>query len=386
MIERLEGLSRRGLRRDPVVLASPCGPRIQVNGREVVSFCSNDYLCLANDPLVKAAAAEAIERWGVGSGASRLISGTMCPHVQLEQELARFKGTESAVVTSSGWMANRLAIHALAGRGDLVLLDKLDHASIIDAALSCGARVRTYPHCDTKRLRALLRRDRASYRRCIIVTDSLFSMDGDLAPLDELVAIKDQYDAVLLVDEAHATGVLGPNGRGAAELFRLEDRIDATVGTLSKAIGTLGGFVAGPRALIDTIRNTGRAYIYTTALPAAVCAAALASLRIIREQPERRERLLSMAEALRNKLVDAGLDVRRSASQIIPVVIGPAEAAVAASRELLDAGLLTPAIRPPTVPRGTSRLRISLCAGHAPGDVNRLAELLPRIVSGVEGA
>ena len=259
MQQTLDSLADRDLLRSPVTVDSACGPVVSINGRQVLCFCSNDYLSLANHPSVRSAARQAIDQWGVGAGASRLICGSTSLHVQLEQQLAAFKQTPDAVVTSTGWMANRVAIRALAAKGDLILCDKLDHASILDAAASSGATVRTYFHRDTNRLETLLGRHRPAARRCLIVTDSVFSMDGDIAPLGDLAALKKKYDAQLLVDEAHATGVLGVAGRGAAELLGVEDDIDATVGTLSKAIGSIGGFVAGPRVLIDIISYTGRA-------------------------------------------------------------------------------------------------------------------------------
>ena len=385
MQQALDSLADRDLLRFPVTVDSACGPVITINGRQVLCFCSNDYLSLANHPTVRLAAREAIDRWGVGAGASRLICGSTLCHVQLERQLAAFKQTPDAVVTSTGWMANRVAICALASKGDLILCDKLDHASILDAAASSGATVRTYLHRDSNRLETLLGRHRAGARRCLIVTDSVFSMDGDIAPLVELAALKRQYGAQLLVDEAHATGVLGAGGRGAGELLGVEDDIDATVGTLSKAIGSIGGFVAGPKALIDTIRNTGRAYIYTTAPPACACAAALAALELIVASPSRSADLLAAAADLRKRLRDAGLNVPdcnpRETTPIIPVMIGDAGRAADIAAQLLDSDILLPAIRPPTVAPGSSRLRISLCASHT-GDqietlVQRLKEFAP---------
>ena len=376
----LDDMAASGLLRRPVQIDSACGPRVRADGRELVCLCSNDYLSLAGDPATKSAAARALETWGVGAGASRLVSGTTAAHVVLERRLAEFKCTDAAVVTSTGWMANRVAVCALAGKGDLILCDKLDHASILDAARSSGASVRTFPHGDVSRAEALLKRHRAEHRRCLIATDSLFSMDGDFAPLCELAELKAAWDAQLLIDEAHATGVIGPRGRGVAELLGVEDKIDVTVGTLSKAIGALGGFVAGPDALIDLIRNTGRAYIYTTALPPVLCAAALEALRIIREQPERRSRVLAMSADLRARLQAGRLSTGRSCSQIIPVLVGGAAEAMAVSRRLLDEGFLVPAIRPPTVARGSSRLRCSVAAGHDPDDLARLADLLIEIL------
>ena len=376
MQRALGALAADDLRRREIVTDSACGPRIRVDGRDVLCLCSNDYLSLAADPAIRRAATEAIERWGLGAGASRLVSGTTAVHVELERRLAEFKQTEAAIVTPTGWMANHVAVHAMSGRGDLVLCDKLNHASILDAARSSGAQVRSFPHRDTERLIRLLERLRNRYRRCLIVTDSLFSMDGDLAPLPRLVEIKRRFDAQLLIDEAHATGVLGPAGRGAAELLEVEGDVDATVGTLSKAIGAMGGFVAGPDVLIDTIRNTGRAYIYTTALPPAICAAAGTAFEVIRSQPQRRHRLLTMADDLRGLLHDAGLETGDSRSQILPIIIGPADRTLAASRQLLERGFFIPAIRPPTVPRGASRLRISLCATHEADDLGRFVEAL----------
>ena len=380
MSAHLAELAAADLLRRPVVLESACGPVVRVDGREVVCLCSNDYLGLADDPEIKRAVIEAVGRWGVGAGASRLVCGTSSVHRELEDRLAAFKHTQAAVVTSTGWMANLVAVRALAGKGDLVLCDKLNHASVLDAAMACGAALRTYPHRDMDRLGELLARHRPACRRCLIVTDSLFSMDGDLAPLAKLVELKKRFDAQLLIDEAHATGVLGPSGRGAAELLAVEDEIDATVGTLSKAIGSMGGFVAGPGVLIDTIRNTGRAYIYTTAPPPAICAGAIRALELIGSQPQRRQRLLELADGLRRDLAAAGLSTLGSCTQIMPVVVGEAGRAMNVSRRLLEAGFLIPAIRPPTVPRGTSRLRISLSWNHQEGDLRRLVGVLAQAV------
>lgn len=376
MQEALERLERTQMLRRPLVAGSACGPRVRVGGRELLCMCSNDYLGLASDPRIKSAAAAAIERWGVGAGASRLVSGTSELHVELERRLAELKGSEAAIVTPTGWMANHAAVHALVGDGDLVLCDKLNHASILDAVRSSGAQWRTYGHCDAARLGQLLDRRRGRHRRCLIVTDSLFSMDGDLAPLGELADLRDRYDALLMIDDAHATGVLGERGRGAAELLGVEGRIDVTVGTLSKALGGLGGFVAGPRALAETIVNTSRAFIYTTALPPALCAAALEALKIVREDPLPRLRLSEMAARLRSALGEAGFDTGASATQIIPIILGEPARAVAVSRALLERGILVPAIRPPTVPPNSSRLRVSLSAAHDDADLERFVAAL----------
>jgi len=378
----LDGLAARNLLRSPVTIDSPVGPTVTIAGRRVLCFCSNDYLSLANHPVVRSAARDAIDRRGVGAGASRLICGTCDYHARLEDRLAAFKRTPAALVTATGWMANRVAIRALAAKGDLILCDKLNHASIIDAAMSSGATLRTYRHCDTNRLETLLARYRGRAKRCLIATDSLFSMDGDIAPLGDLVQLKKRYDAQLLIDEAHATGVLGPTGRGAAELLGVEDDVDAAVGTLSKAIGAMGGFVTGPRALIDTIRSTGRAYIYTTAPPPAICAAALAALDMIIASPTRRTRLLALAADLRSSFATQHESEAASPTPIIPVLIGDAGRAAKIAEQLLEGGILLPAIRPPTVAPGTSRLRISLCAGHSPENVETLVDHLRDLAPG----
>ncbi|MCE5280065.1 MAG: 8-amino-7-oxononanoate synthase [Planctomycetaceae bacterium] len=382
MRKMLEDLAANNLLRRAVILDSAAGPRISVAGRTLLCLCSNDYLGLANDPAVRAAAQEALQRWGVGTGASRLVSGTTALHVQLEERLAAFKGVAGALVTSTGWMANHVAVHALAGPGDLVLCDKLNHASILDAARSSGATMRCYLHADLDRLEGLLKKHRGGHGRCLIATDSLFSMDGDLAPLAQLVELKVRYDAQLLVDEAHATGVIGPRGRGVAEALGVEEHVDATVGTLSKALGAMGGFVAGRAELIDTIRNTGRAYIYTTALPAMICAAAIAALDIVESQPQRRTTLLALGGQLRSGLAAMGIDTGQSASQICPVMIGSAARALTVSAGLMERGFFVVAIRPPTVPRGTSRLRISLSTAHSAQDVSGLIEAIGAVTAG----
>ncbi len=378
MREDLSALRRRGLDRTERVVDSPADARVTVDGVECVNLCGNNYLGLANHPGVRDAAIEAIRQWGVGAGASRLISGTTALHVRLQEALAAFEGTESAIVTSTGWQANACAIAAVAGEGDLILADKLDHASILDAARGCGATFRTYRHGDIGRLRRLLERLRGAHKRCAIVTDGVFSMDGDLAPLAELVAVKKHYDCLLVVDEAHATGVLGPTGRGAAEEAGVAGEVDVTVATLSKALGALGGFVAGRRELIDTIFNAGRAFIYTTALPAAMCAAALAALKIAADEPDRRQRCLDNARHLRAALAEVGIDTGASRSPIIPVMVGDSRAAVELSRAALAEGFLVPAIRPPTVPPGSARLRVTTMATHERDDLSRFADVMAR--------
>ncbi|HOW70241.1 MAG TPA: 8-amino-7-oxononanoate synthase [Phycisphaerae bacterium] len=375
--EQLADLVGRGLHRSLRTVESAPGRHLTADGRRLICFSSNNYLGLAAHPAVALAAKAAIERWGWGSGASALISGYTAAHAELADRLAAFESAEASLVCSTGYQANLAAIRGLAGPGDVILLDKLDHASIIDGARGSGAVVRVCPHRDYAKLRRLLERGGA-FRRRIIVTDSVFSMDGDLADLPRLVELKRRYEAILCVDEAHATGVLGLGGRGAAELMNVAGQVDVTVGTLSKALGGVGGFVAGSRLMIDWLVNTARAFIYTTALPPAACAAAGAALELVRCEPWRRVKVLDLAERMRSALASRGWDTGPSCTQIVPVIVGSSERALRLSGALEREGILVPAIRPPTVPGGGARLRISLSAEHEPEDVAALVQALER--------
>lgn len=373
--DELEELKSRGLHRSLRIIDGIQGPRVTVEGRRCLLFCSNNYLGLAGHPAVLKAASGAITRYGWGSGASRLISGSMRPHRELETKLASFKRREAAILFPSGYMANVGVVSALTGPGDLIVIDKLSHASIIDAARLSGARLRVYPHGNMNKLEAILAAA-AAYRRRLVITDGIFSMDGDLAPLGEMTGLAKRYDAWIMVDEAHATGVLGEHGRGAAEFLGVEENIPLSMGTLSKALGGAGGFVTGPELLIDLLRNRARSFIYTTAPPPALCAAAIAAIEIVEREPDRRRRLLRNAELLREGLRALGLDTMESAFHIIPVIIGDARNAVNLSEKLFGKGILAPAIRPPTVPRGTSRLRLSVTTGHTEEDIYYLLDNL----------
>ena len=376
--EQLADLSARGLRRRLREVESRSGTRLTVEGRQLICFSSNDYLGLAHHPRVVAAAREALDHWGWGAGASRLVSGHTELHRALETRLAAFKRTEAALVCSTGYQANLAAVRGLAGPGDVLLIDKRNHASIVDAARGSGAKLRVFGHRDYGRLEELLGRSAGAGRR-VIVTDSLFSMDGDFADLPRLVELKHRYDALLCVDEAHATGVYGPGGRGLAEMMGVEAEIDVVVGTLSKALGGMGGFVAASAVFIDWLVNRAGAFVYTTALPPAACGAARAALDLVEAEPDRRGRLLSLAASVRSALGDRrGLDLAGSSSPIVPVVVGDAAAAVRLSQALEQASIFVPAIRPPTVPAGSARLRISLSADHTREDVDRLLAALDR--------
>ena len=359
----LARLEDRGLRRKLAARVGGQSTRIVLNGRTLVNFGSNDYLNLAADPRLIRAAVEAVSQEGFGSGASPLISGHGRTHQLLEERLARFEGTEAGLVFSSGFAANSGTIAALVSSGHVVFTDRKNHASLLDGCRLSRADVKVYPHGDLGRLEDLLGRHARQERR-LIVTDSLFSMDGDLAPLAELADLAERHHAMLMIDEAHATGVFGEHGRGVAEYLNVKDRVDVKVGTLSKALGSAGGYVAGSRPLIDWLTNRARPYVFSTAGPAASSAAAAAALDVVRGEPHRRQELLAQAAQFRKTLVQRGFNIGKSASQIIPVRVVDSRRAAELSAKLATAGLFVPAIRPPTVPDGEACLRVSLTFGH----------------------
>lgn len=355
---------------------------IEVQGQRYVHFASNDYLGLSTDPRLVAAANRVAAESGWGSGASPLLTGRSPAHAQLEQALAAWEATEAALLFSSGYAANVGAITALCGPGDTIFSDAKNHASIIDGCRLSRAEVRVYRHGDVDHLADLLSLTPGEGGR-LIVTDSLFSMDGDCAPLPQLVELARAHHAMLMVDEAHATGVFGQRGTGLAEAQGVADAIDIKVGTLSKALGSVGGFVAGTRPLIDLLANRARSYIFSTSMPAAVCGAAHAALQIVRDEPDRRERLLQRSAELRATLAAQGWDVGTTTSQIIPLIVGDEQSALEVAAQLRERGLWLPAIRPPSVARGESRLRLSLSYAHSDAVIARLVESLEGLVTHV---
>lgn len=375
----LASLEARGLRRALEPLGSAQGPVVRVGGRSLVNLCSNDYLGLAADPRLREAAARAALEEGAGSGAARLVVGDLPIHGALERRLAAFKGAEAALLFNTGYHANAGVPGALAGKGDAIFSDALNHASIIDGCHLSRAEVVRYRHADAEDLDALLARTAA--RRKLVVTDSIFGMDGDAAPLAEIAEVCERHGAMLYVDEAHAAGVLGPTGAGLAEAVGVKDRVDAHMGTLGKALGSFGAYVAGSRRLVELLVSRARTFVFTTALPPAACGAALAALDVLAAEPERRERLRALAARMKAGLAAQGFDVSRVVAPIFPVVLGSEERALAASRAMRERGFHVKAIRPPTVPRGTSRLRVSLTATHTEAQVDAflgaLAEVLP---------
>ncbi len=374
----------RSRRRRTVEAREPGGVRVNVEGRECLSFCSNDYLGLADHPRIVAAFCEAARRWGVGSGASHLVSGHDAEHHVLEEELARFVARPRALLFSTGYMANLAVASVLVGRGDHVLEDRLNHASLLDAGLASGARFARYAHADVAALRKRLALIGAT-ARTLVMTDGVFSMDGDIAPLREIAAACRETDAPLLVDDAHGFGVLGAMGAGSVEEAGLGvDDVPILMCTLGKAVGTFGAFVAGSPVLIESLLQRARTYLYTTALPPAVAAATRESLRVMRDEPWRRSRVLEHAARFRAGLADLGLPSLPSRTPIQPVLIGEEAAAVAASSALFEQGFWVPAIRPPTVPVGTSRLRFTFSASHTSAQVEQLLAALRELrTSGV---
>jgi len=377
--KELQELENGGLLRKLRLLEGAQDPKVVVEGREVLNLCSNNYLGLANDARVKKAAQDAVEKYGVGSGASRLITGNMELHEQLEKKIAQFKGTESALLFNTGYMANAGTISALMDRGGIIFSDKLNHASIVDGIILSRAEYKRYPHGDFKTLEKMLKSSKG-YQKKLIVTDSIFSMDGDIAPLPEITELAEKYDAWLFVDEAHATGVLGKNGRGAVEHFALEGPdIDIQMGTLSKAVGTFGAFVCGSKYLIDYLINKSRSFIYTTALPPAVCAASITALDIIQNEPERRQRLWQNTELMKKGLDGLGFDTMGSQTPIIPIATKDIQTTVDFSRKLFEEGIFALGIRPPTVPDGASRLRVTVTSEHTTQDLQNTLDIFSKI-------
>ncbi len=376
--EYLNDLLASGLYRRMHTLAVSAGRRIKIDGRELVSFASNDDLGLARHPEVVEAAAAAIHADGAGTGAARLVQGNFACHDELEERIARFHKTEAALVFPTGYMTNVGVISSLIDVDDVIISDELNHASIIDGCRLAGATISVYPHKDLAMLEQALEEYELS-PKSLVVTESLFSMDGDIAPLDRIVALAESHNALTLVDDAHALGVLGETGRGALEWAGIEGRVDFIVGTLSKALGALGGFAAGSAEFVDFLRNRARSFIYTTSLPSSICAAASKALEIIENDPAPRERLWSNIRHFKAALREAGIKPLCEETNIIPIVIGTAEDASAASEKLFEAGFFVPAIRPPTVPEHSSRLRIAMTAAHTFEEIDSFVAALKKV-------
>jgi len=384
--ETVNHLRAKHLLRRLTAIDSVSSASVTIHGEKRLSFCSNNYLGLANHPKLKAAAIEAVQIWGVGTGASRLVSGNIRLYGALEEKIAAMKSCEKALVFNSGYTANVGILSALIKENDLVLFDRLNHASLIDgvklscSAASAGGKLRVYRHKDMKQLQLLLSQ-RPAHQKAMIVTDGIFSMDGDIAPLAEIVALADQYDAIIYLDDAHATGVLGPTGKGTSEHFHLHSDRIIQMGTLSKALGGFGGFVAGSDLLISYLINKARSLLYTTALPPSVLATAIAALALTEEEPVHREKLWINTNHFRKDVMALGYNTCGSETPIVPLLIGEADVAVTFSKRLMEEGIYIPAIRPPTVKNGQSRLRVTLMATHTKEQVDVLILKLKEIGS-----
>lgn len=373
--DELKRLREESLFREPRNVTPLGNGRCRITGQSLIDFGSNDYLDLATSDRLKEATASAVQEYGVGARASALVSGMHEEYQRLAHTLADFEGSDDALLFPTGYMANVGTISALVGPEDTVFCDRLNHASLVDGCRLSRSRFRIYPHADMSLLKRELQKVKSV--RKLIVTDGLFSMDGDLAPLPDLWELAEKNDAMLLVDEAHTTGVFGEKGRGSVEHFELEDKPILRVGTLSKAIGCLGGFVTGSKDLIDFLRNRARTQIYATGLPAGICAAASAAIDHISSQPEQRCHLHQLSDLLRSLLHKQGIEYASgSCGPIVPVILKDADRAVAVSESLQETGFFVPAIRPPTVPAGTSRLRITISAAHTEGDIQSLVSKL----------
>jgi 8-amino-7-oxononanoate synthase len=383
--EELEALRKRALDRHLREVSSGQGPEVKIGGRRFINFSSNDYLGLANDPRLREAATAAIDEFGVGAGASRLITGTLSPHLRLERALAKWKGTEATLCFSSGYAAALGTIPALVGKDDVVILDKLCHASLIDGAKLSGAALRVFPHNHVGKLESHLEWARREHpgKRVLIITESVFSMDGDRARLRELIELKKRFGALLMLDEAHAIGVIGPNGRGLAAAENISEEVDVQMGTLSKALGASGGYICGSRPLIEWLINRARSFIYSTAPPPVIAAAALAAVDFL-ASPEGEERRLLLRERIRlmqELLPRAGLEGEDVAarSAIFPLIVGNEKAALDLAAALQTEGFLVPAIRYPTVAKGAARLRITVTASHEEAQIHALCEAIKRL-------
>ncbi len=373
---RLDELKQLGLHRRMRMVSGPQGPRVVLDGKPVLLLCSNNYLGLADHPRVREAAADAAMRWGVGSGASRLVSGTMTIHRRLEERLAEFKGSEACLLFGSGYLANAGIVGALAGRDEVVFSDELNHASIIDGCRLARAEVFVYDHGDVDHLEWGL--SQAHGRGALIVTDGVFSMDGDVAPLAEIVELARRYDVRVMVDEAHGTGTVGPAGRGAVAEAGVGDEVDVIVGTLGKALGSYGAYACCSAELVAWLTNAARTLIYSTAPPPPAMAGALAALELLAEEPRRVERLQRNARVLRDELAREGWDTAGSSTHIMPLIVGDAELAVRMAEAAIDRGVFAQAIRPPTVAEGTSRLRVAVMATHGRDELRQAARVLAR--------
>ncbi|RCK75560.1 MAG: 2-amino-3-ketobutyrate coenzyme A ligase [Anaerolineae bacterium] len=377
--DEIEALKTSGLYNRIRTLSSPQGAWLVVDGKKVLNFCSNNYLGLANHPKVVQAAREAMEKYGVGPAAVRTIAGTMDLHVELEKRLAAFKGVESAITFQSGFNANLATIPALVGKDDVIFSDELNHASIIDGCRLSGAKIVRYNHCDPQDLEKALFEERRNHPRALVVTDGVFSMDGDIAPLDQIYEVTKKHDAILMVDDAHGEGVLGRGGRGIVDHYQLHGKVDVEIGTLSKAFGVVGGVVAGNSLIVEWLRQRGRPFLFSSAMTVPDTAACLASLEILESSTELVDRLWENTRFFKEEMRKAGFDLGKSVTPITPVMLGEAPLAQEFSKALFEEGVFAMAIGFPTVPRGKARIRVMISAAHQKEDLERGLEIFIKV-------
>jgi len=377
--EELENLHKTGFYNKIRTISSPQGAWLVVDGKKVLNFCSNNYLGLANHPKLIKAATEAMQKYGVGPGAVRTIAGTMDLHLELEKRMAAFKRVEAAITFQSGFSANGATIPALVGKEDVVFSDELNHASIIDGCRLSGARIVRYDHCSPESLKAVIRKHNGDYRRALIITDGVFSMDGDYAPLDKLVEVAEAYEIMTMVDDAHGEGVLGEGGRGIVDHFHLHGRVDIEVGTFSKAFGVMGGVVAGNATIIEWLRQRGRPFLFSSAVTVPDTAACIAAVDLLEESTELVDRLWSNANYFKKKMRGMGFDTGKSMTPITPVMLGDVSLAREFSRKLYDKGVFAMALGFPTVPRGKARIRVMISAAHTQDDLDKSLEAFSKV-------
>jgi len=377
--DEIETLKTSGLYNRIRTLSSPQGAWLLVDGKKVLNFCSNNYLGLANHPKVIQAAREAMDKYGVGPAAVRTIAGTMDLHVELERRLAAFKGVESAITFQSGFNANLATIPALVGKEDVIFSDELNHASIIDGCRLSGAKIIRYNHCDPQDLEKALFEERRDHPRALVVTDGVFSMDGDIAPLDQIYEVAKKHEAILMVDDAHGEGVLGRGGRGIVDHYQLHGKVDVEIGTLSKAFGVIGGVVAGNSLIVEWLRQRGRPFLFSSAMTVPDTAACLASLEILESSTELVDRLWENTHFFKEEMRKVGFDLGKSVTPITPVMLGDATLAQEFSKGLFDEGVFAMAIGFPTVPRGKARIRVMISAAHQKEDLERGLEIFTKV-------
>jgi glycine C-acetyltransferase len=377
--QEIEGLKEAGLYNHIRTLSSPQGAWLVVDGKQVLNFCSNNYLGLANHPKLIQAAKQACDKYGVGPGAVRSIAGTMDLHIELEKRLAKFKGVEAAITFQSGFNANLATIPALVGKDDVIFSDRLNHASIIDGCRLSGAKIIAYEHNNPEALEIAIKDNLSDYRRALIVTDGVFSMDGDIAPLDKIYEVSDRYDILLMVDDAHGEGVLGKGGRGIVDHFGLHGKVDVEVGTLSKAFGVVGGVVAGNAAIVEWLHQRGRPFLFSSAMTVPDTAACLAAVDLLEESTELVDKLWDNAKYFKAEMKKLGFDTGQSQTPITPIMLGDAKLAQQFSRELYEAGVFGMAIGYPTVPQGKARIRVMISAAHSQADLDKGLEAFAKV-------